>query len=330
MIVTRAPVLAAGSRLSKPGEMPEMTLSLLATQTLNGLQLGIVLFLVAAGLTLVFGVMDFINLAHGVQYMIGAYMAALFVGATQNFLFGLLLGVGASLAIGFIMEVLVFRHLTGRDHLEQLLATFGLILIFTDLAKLIFGPAPRPFPLPASLSGSIHILPGLLYYPAWRLIIIIAGLAVALLLWFIVAKTRAGMRIRAGSTHPAIVSALGVDINRLFLFVFAFGAMLAGFAGAMAGPILSVEPTMGDTVLIVAFVVIVIGGVGSVRGAFVAALLVGLVDTLGRVFATDLLKLVVSNSAAATAGPAISSMLIYVLMALVLTFRPAGLFGARV
>lgn len=305
-----------------------MNWSLLIVQTLNGLQLGVVLFLVAAGLTLVFGVMDFINLAHGVQYMLGAYMASYFLGLTGHFALGLVLGVLVSLVVGFVLELLVFRHLTQRDHLEQVLATFGLILIFTDLAKFIFGSTPRPFPLPQAFAGAIEVLPGVLY-PTWRLTIIAAGIGVALALWFVVSKTRVGMRVRAGATHPTIVSALGVDVNRLFLMVFAFGAMLAGFAGAMAGPLLSVEPTMGDNVLILAFVVIVIGGIGSVRGAFIAALMIGLIDTLGRVFATDLLKLALSNSDASTAGPAISSMLIYVVMALVLTVRPAGLFSVR-
>lgn len=305
-----------------------MNWSLLIVQTLNGLQLGVVLFLVAAGLTLVFGVMDFINLAHGVQYMLGAYMASYFLGLTGHFALGLVLGVLVSLVVGFVLELLVFRHLTQRDHLEQVLATFGLILIFTDLAKFIFGSTPRPFPLPQAFAGAIEVLPGVLY-PTWRLTIIAAGIGVALALWFVVSKTRVGMRVRAGATHPTIVSALGVDVNRLFLMVFAFGAMLAGFAGAMAGPLLSVEPTMGDNVLILAFVVIVIGGIGSVRGAFIAALMIGLIDTLGRVFATDLLKLALSNSDASMAGPAISSMLIYVVMALVLTVRPAGLFSVR-
>lgn len=305
-----------------------MNMTLLAIQALNGVQLGVVLFLVAAGLTLVFGIMDFINLAHGVQYMLGAYMAALFVVTTGNFALGLLLGVLASLVMGFVLERLVFRHLTGRDHLEQVLATFGLILIFTDLAKYIFGSLPRAYPLPPALAGATELLPGF-RYPTWRIAILAGGLTVAALLWLVIARTRVGMRVRAGATHPEMMSALGVDIHRLFLLVFAFGAMLAGFAGAMAGPILSVEPTMGDKVLILAFVVIVIGGVGSIRGAFIAALLVGIVDTFGRVFATDLLKLALSNSAASTAGPALSSMLIYVVMAAVLTFRPAGLFGQR-
>lgn len=302
-----------------------MTFTLLAVQILNGLQFGVILFLVAAGLTLVFGVMDFVNLAHGVQYMIGAYLTATAVAATGHFGLGLLGGLAGAAVLGLGLEIVLFRHLTRRDHLEQVLATFGVILVATDLVKMIWGPAPLAFPVPALLSGSVQVMAGLAY-PVWRLAIIAAGLTVAFLLWFLITRTRTGMLLRAGSTHPRMVSALGVDIDRVFLFVFAFGAMLAGFAGAMAGPILSVEPAMGDTVLILAFVVIVIGGIGSVRGALVASLIVGLVDTLGRAFATDLLKLVIDRSAAAQAGPAIASMAIYLFMAVVLIFKPTGLF----
>ncbi len=305
-----------------------MNTSLLLIQILNGLQLGVILFLVAAGLTLVFGVMDFINLAHGVQYMLGAYLTTTFVAVTGNFALGLLCGLLGALVLGFLFEIIVFRHLTRRDHLDQVLATFGMILLVTDAVKLIYGPAPLSLRLPENMTGSIVLMPGLLY-PVWRLAIIAAGLGVALLLWFIVARTRIGMLVRAGSTHQQIVSALGVNIDRLFLAVFAFGAMLAGFAGSMAGPILSVEPAMGDGILILAFVVIVIGGIGSIRGALVAALMVGLVDTLGRAFVTDILKMFIANSSAAKAGPAIASMLIYILMALVLFFRPSGLFASE-
>jgi len=305
-----------------------MTLALFVSQLLNGLQLGVILFLVAAGLTLVFGVMDFINLAHGVQYMLGAYLVAVLAAWSGNFAIGLALGLLAALAIGFVMEVLIFRHLMRRDHLEQVLGTFGVILILTEGVRMIFGPAPLAFPMPQALAGSIPLFDGL-NYPLWRLVILGVGAAVAGLLWVLVNRTRVGMLVRAGSTHPQMVSALGVDINRLFLFVFAFGAMLAGLAGAMAGPLVSVEPTMGDKVLILAFVVVVIGGIGSIKGAFVAALLVGLVDTMGRAFLPDLLRLAFGKATAAAAGPALSSMLIYLLMALILSFRPAGLFGER-
>jgi branched-chain amino acid transport system permease protein len=301
---------------------------LLTVQTLNGLQLGVLLFLIAAGLTLVFGVMDFINLAHGVQYMIGAYFAVVFGSLTGSFFLGLVLALVAALAFGLLLEVLIFRHLYERDHLDQVLATFGVILFLTEGVRAIFGGTPQAYPLPAALSGSIAIMPGLLY-PVYRLAIIAAGLVVAAILYVLVTHTRIGMLVRAGASNAAMVSALGVDIRRLFMFVFGFGAMLAGFAGAMAGPILAVEPNMGDTLLILAFVVIVIGGIGSIRGAFAAALLVGLVDTLGRSFATDLLRTVMSPSAANQVGPAMASMAVYLLMALVLFFRPQGLFPAH-
>jgi branched-chain amino acid transport system permease protein len=305
-----------------------MNASLLALQALNGLQYGMILFLVAAGLTLVFGVMDFINLAHGVQFTLGAYLTASFVARFDNFALGLAAGLAAALALGVLLEITVFRILTRRSHLEQVLGTFGVILVVTDALRLVYGPAPRSLRMPEALAGAIPLMDGLMY-PLWRLAIIAAGLVVALALWLLVAKTRVGMLVRAGSTDRETVSALGVDIERLFVLVFVFGALLAAFAGAMAGPLLSIEPTMGDNVLILAFVVIVIGGIGSIRGAFVAALLIGLVDTLGRAFATDVLKLVLSNATASAAGPAIASMLIYVLMALVLVARPAGLFGGN-
>ncbi|MEW6254937.1 MAG: branched-chain amino acid ABC transporter permease [Pseudomonadota bacterium] len=305
-----------------------MTTALFVSQLLNGLQLGVILFLVAAGLTLVFGVMDFINLAHGVQYMLGAYLVAVGVRLTGHFAAGLALGLLGALVMGFVLEILVFRYLTRRDHLEQVLGTFGVILIVTELVRIAFGDAPIAFPMPQALSGSVALFPGL-NYPVWRLVILGVGGGVALLLWYLVNRTRLGMLVRAGSTHPQTVSALGVNIDRLFLVVFAFGAMLAGLAGAMAGPLISVEPTMGDKILIIAFVVIVIGGIGSIKGAFIAALLVGLVDTLGRSMAPDLLKLMIGKSAAATAGPALSSMLVYLLMALILCLRPNGLYGGR-
>ena len=302
--------------------------TLLIVQTLNGLQFGLMLFLVAAGLTLVFGVMDFINLAHGVQYMLGAYLMALFAGLTGSFGLGLLLALPAALASGLLLEALIFRRLYGRDHLDQVLATFGIILFLNEGVKVAFGAAPLSVPMPDWLSGSFSIADGLLY-PVYRLAIIAAGLGTALLLWVVVERTRFGMLVRAGATNAPMVSALGVDVQRLFMLVAGFGAMLAGFAGAMVSPILSVEPGMGDGVLILAFVVIVIGGIGSVRGAFIGALVVGLADTLGRSFGTDLLKAALGASAATRVGPALASMLIYIVMAAVLFFRPAGLFPAR-
>jgi branched-chain amino acid transport system permease protein len=295
-----------------------MSSALLLVQTLNGLQLGILLFLIAAGLTLVFGVMDFINLAHGVQYMIGAYLAAMFVSWTGSFWVGLALTLPTALAFGLLLEVLIFRHLYGRDHLDQVLATFGLILFLNQAVKAIWGAAPLSVPMPDALSGSVRLMDGLLY-PVYRLALIATGLATALGLYLLINKTRVGMLVRAGATNAPIVSALGVDIGRLFRIVFGFGAMLAGFAGALIAPILSVEPGMGDNLLILTFVVIVIGGIGSIR----------LIDTLGRAFGPQLLRLVLEPAAANQTGRSLAPMLIYILMAAVLFFRPAGLFPVR-
>jgi branched-chain amino acid transport system permease protein len=305
-----------------------MSTALVIVQILNGLQLGVLLFLIAAGLTLVFGVMDFINLAHGVQYMLGAYLAVAFYGLTGSFLAALPLALLASLVFGLLLEFLVFRHLYDRDHLDQLIATFGIILFLNHGVRIVWGAAPLSLPVPDLLSGVIVLMPGLLY-PVWRLVIIGSGFAVAAGLYALVTFTRTGMLVRAGATNARMVSALGVNIERLFMIVFGFGTMLAGFAGIMIAPILSVEPGMGDNILILAFVVIVIGGIGSIRGAFVAALLIGLVDTLGRSFSVDILRLVMAPSPARMVGPAIDSMLIYVLMAIVLFVRPAGLFPAK-
>jgi branched-chain amino acid transport system permease protein len=301
--------------------------TLLFVQILNGLQLGVLLFLIAAGLTLVFGVMDLINLAHGVQYMLGAYLAVAFYGLTGSFLMALVLALLATLAFALALEVLVFRQLYARDHLYHVMATFGIILFVDQGVKLVWGAAPLSLPMPDLLSGSVVLMEGQLY-PVWRLVVIGSGLAVALGLYLLVGHTRVGMLVRAGAANAPLVSALGVNIRRLFMLVFGFGAMLAGFAGVMIAPILSVEPGMGDAILILAFVVIVIGGIGSIRGAFVAALMIGLVDTLGRSFAVDVLRLFMGPSPARTVGPALASMLIYVLMAVVLTLRPAGLFPA--
>ena len=305
-----------------------MTSTLLLVQVLNGLQFGLILFLIAAGLTLVFGVMNFINLAHGVQYMVGAYFVAAFNAWRGSFFVGLLMTLPAALAFGLLLEVLVFRHLYDRDHLDQVLATFGVIIFLNQGVKLVWGAAPLSVPMPELLSGSVE-MPGGLPYPVYRLAIIGAGIAVAILLYILVNHTRAGMLVRAGATNAPMVAALGVNIRRLFMVVFGFGAMLAGFAGAMVAPILSVEPGMGDNILILAFVVIVIGGIGSIRGAFLAALLIGLVDTVGRAVAPNLLRLFLDPSTASQTGRAIAPMLIYILMAVVLFVRPAGLFPVR-
>jgi Branched-chain amino acid ABC-type transport system, permease components len=305
-----------------------MTATLFLIQTLNGLQFGLILFLIAAGLTLVFGVMDFINLAHGVQYMVGAYLVAAFSAWTGNFAWALLLALPTALAFGLLLEVLVFRHLYDRDHLDQVLATFGVIVFLNQAVKFVWGAAPLNVPVPEILSGSVEIADGLLY-PVYRIAIIVAGLAVAALLYVLVSHTRVGMLVRAGATNPQMVSALGVNIRRLFMVVFGFGAMLAGFAGAMVAPILSVEPGMGDNILILAFVVIVIGGIGSIRGAFLAAILIGLVDTVGRSFAPNLLRFFLDPATASQTGRAIAPMLIYIFMAAILFFRPSGLFPAK-
>jgi branched-chain amino acid transport system permease protein len=305
-----------------------MSTTLLIVQVLNGLQLGVLLFLIASGLTLTFGVMNFINLAHGVQYMLGAYLAVAFYAVTGNFLLAALMALGAALAFGLLLEFAVLRHFYDRDHLDQVIATFGIIMFLNQGVRLVWGSAPLTLPLPDALSGSILLMDGLLY-PVWRIVVVASGLAGAVLLYLLINHTRIGMLVRAGASNAAMVSALGINIRRLFTFVFGFGAMLAGFAGIMIAPILSVEPGMGDTVLILAFVVIVIGGIGSIRGAFLGALLVGLVDTLGRSFLVDILRLFMGASPARAVGPAIASMLIYLLMAVVLYVRPSGLFPAQ-
>lgn len=305
-----------------------MPTTLLLVQLLNGVQLGVLLFLVAAGLTLVFGVMDFINLAHGVQYMLGAYLAASLGIWTGSFWWGLVLALPTSLVIGLALEQLIFSHLYRRDHLSQVLATFGVILTLDDLTRVIWGSSALAVLEPAGMGFGVQIMPGLVY-PAYRLAVIAAGLAVAVLLWLLVERTRVGMRVRAGASDAQMISALGVNVGRLFTAVFGFGAMLAGFAGALAGPIFAVQPGMGDGVLILAFVVIVIGGIGSIRGAFIAALLVGVLDTLGRALLPDLLRLVLSSSAARQSGAALASMVVYIVMAGILAFRPAGLFPVR-
>jgi branched-chain amino acid transport system permease protein len=296
-------------------------------QCLNGLQFGLLLFLLAAGLTLVFGIMDLVNLAHGSLYMMGAYFAATFVGWTDNFLLGIILALGATLLLGIVLEFIALRHLYGRDHLDHVLATFGLILFFNEAVRVIWGPAGLSLPLPGWLTAPIEILPGI-YYPSYRLSIIVVSLAVAAFLYILVMRTRLGMLIRAGASNREMIGALGININLLYRLVFGLGAALAGLAGMMQAPILTVQTGMGENILILAFVIIVIGGIGSIRGAFVAAIFVGLIDTLGRAFLPDLLRLTLSSATASTAAPALSSMLIYLLMAIVLVARPEGLFPA--
>jgi branched-chain amino acid transport system permease protein len=286
------------------------------------------LFLIAAGLTLVFGIMDVLNLAHGSLYMVGAYLAATFTQAAGSFWLGLALAVLATGIVGIVLEALLVRRLYRRDHLSQVLATFAVILIADDLVKMIWGPAPIMLAAPAALAGPVELLPGF-FYPAYRLLIIAVGLAIAIGLYLLVARTRTGMLVRAGSSNREMAAVMGVRVDRLFALIFVLGAMLAAVAGALLGPLLAVEIGMGEHILILALVVIVIGGIGSIRGAFVGAVLVGVVDTSGRAFLPGLLGEFLSPSAAAQLGPALAAIAIYVLMAAVLFFRPQGLFPAR-
>jgi branched-chain amino acid transport system permease protein len=299
----------------------------LIEQSLNGIQLGMLLFLLAAGLTLIFGIMDLVNLAHGSLYMIGAYFAATFAALTGSFIAGAVLALIATLLVGMAVEVIAIRRLYGRDHLDHVLGTFGLILFFNEAVRLIWGPAGMTLPLPSQMLTAVQVLPGV-YYPLYRLVIILTTLVVALLLYVLVMRTRIGMLIRAGASNREMVGALGVNIKLLYTLLFGLGAALAGFAGLMQAPILTVQIGMGENILILAFVVIIIGGIGSIRGAFVASIVVGLIDTIGRAFLPDLLRLFLSSNAASSAGPALSSMLIYMLMAGILVFRPEGLFPA--
>jgi branched-chain amino acid transport system permease protein len=286
------------------------------------------LFLLAAGLTLVFGIMNLVNLAHGSLYMVGAYLTTYFFQSTGSYVLAVLLGLAGTLVTGIVVELIALRTLYERDHLDQVLATFGLILFFNELIAILWGRAALYSTIPEYLSGHVQIAENL-RYPLYRLVIIGVGLSVAVLLWFLVSRTRLGMLIRAGASNRAMVAALGVDIRLLYTIVFGFGAALAGLAGLLAGPIYAVQPGMGELILIQVFVVIVIGGIGSIRGAFLGAMIVGMVDTLGRAFLKPALSTILSPTAADMAGPAIASMLIYLLMAAVLAFRPEGLFPAR-
>ena len=306
-----------------------MSLVLVFEQLLNGLQFGVMLFLTAAGLTLVFGVMGLINLAHGSLYMIGAFAAAATAAVTGSFLLAIAASIAAAAAAGALVEMLVIRRLYARDHLDQVLATFALILIFSEATRWLFGSFPLYLNIPDYLAGPVT-LPGGLQYPLYRLTIIAAGLAVAAGLFVLITRTRLGIQIRAGESDREMIAALGVDITRLYTVVFALGAALAGLAGALVGALQSVQVGMGEPVLILAFVVIVVGGIGSIKGALIGALLVGLTDTLGRSFLPGIFKLFMEPSSATSIGSALATMLIYVLMAVVLILRPTGLYGARV
>ena len=301
--------------------------TLLFEQLFNGIQFGMLLFLLAAGLTLVFGIMDLMNLAHGSLYMMGAYFAATVTRATDSFMLGLAVALPATLLLGIVLEMIVLRKLYDRGHLDQVLATFGMILFFNELVRLIWGPDGIEIVLPAFLNQTVHFFAVPL--PMYRLVVIVVGLVVAAFLYYLVVKTRLGMLIRAGASNREMVGALGVDIKRVFTLVFGLGAALAALAGVLAGPIFAVTIGMGEHILIQVLVVIVIGGIGSIKGAFVGALLIGVIDVIGRSFLDSFFSLFLPINAAETAAPAVASMLIYILMALVLFFRPQGLFPAR-
>jgi branched-chain amino acid transport system permease protein len=289
-----------------------MSLSLIVVQLLNGVQLGLMLFLMASGLTLVLGMMSFINLAHGSFYMIGAFIASSLLAWTENFMLSLLVAVAGAGIVGLLLEIGMLRKVYQQSHLQHVLITFGLILVFNELARLIWGPFPVPLPVPALLAGSVEILPGITY-PTFRLAILFVGLAVAAVLYVVITHTRSGMWVRAGASDRAMAGAIGVDIELMFSLLFGMGSALAGLAGVMAGPILTVQVGIGEPILILSLVVTVIGGIGSIRGAFLAALLVGVIDTFGRILFP----------------PAIGSMMIFLLMAVILACRPQGLFPAR-
>lgn len=305
-----------------------MTFTLVIEQLLNGLQFGLMLFLIAAGLTLVFGIMDILNLAHGSLYMAGAYVAAETMQRTGSFAAAVLVAAIATGLVGALLEVVLIRRLALRDHLAQVLGTYAIILIANDVVKMIWGPAPMMLNMPQVLSGPVRLLPDLLY-PAYRLMIIVVGLAAALGLYWFVTRTRAGVLLRAGASNRQMATLMGVRVPLLFLGVFVLGAVLAAVAGALLGPVTAVQVGMGEEILILVLVCIVIGGIGSIRGAFVGALLVGMVDTAGRAFLPMLLRQVFSPAVASRVGPTLAAILIYVLMAGILVFRPSGLFPAR-
>lgn len=292
---------------------------LFAEQGLNGLQLGAMLFLMAAGLTLVFGIMNFVNLAHGSLYMMGAFAAASALRVSDSFALAVAAGVAAATVTGLVVEWAALRRLYPRSHLDQVLGTFGLLLFFNEAARIVWGSSPLYMSTPAALSGFASIFPSA-GYPVYRLVIIAVGFAVAAGLFALIGRTRLGMHIRAGASNREMMGALGVDTTRLFALVFAIGGGLAGLAGAITAPVVSVQIGMGEPILILAFVVIVVGGLGSIRGALVGALLVGLIDTYGRFLLPQLFGF--------TLGPALSSMAIYLLMAVTLAFRPQGIFPA--
>jgi branched-chain amino acid transport system permease protein len=301
---------------------------LILEQALNGLQFGLMLFLLAAGLTLVFGIMDLINLAHGSLYMVGAYLVASVAAASGSYALGLAAGVAGAALFGILLELTVLRRLYTRDHMAQVLGTFAILLMCNEAVRFIWGSQPIALSPPSSLAGPVQLMDGFLY-PAYRLLIIAVGLAVALGLWLLVTRTRIGMQVRAGASNREMAMMMGTNVRWLFTGLFGLGAALCGIAGGMLGPLLAVQVGMGESILILAFVVIVIGGIGSIRGALLGALLVGVVDTAGRTLIPIVFGQLMGPDVAANAGPAVSSILIYVLMAAVLYFKPRGLFPAH-
>jgi branched-chain amino acid transport system permease protein len=293
-------------------------------QLFNSLQLGVMLFLLASGLTLVFGIMNVINLAQGSLYMIGAFSAATAVVHGVPFPLAVIFGAACGGAAAVVMEFVLIRRIYERDHLDQVLVTFGVILFVNELVAIVWGRSPLFMTTPAALGGSIDLLG--VPYPVYRLFVLGVGLVVAVVMYVLIGHTRIGMLVRAGATHRKIVEALGVNVAPLFMFIFGLGGVLAGLAGAVVGPIFSVSVGMGEQVLITTFVVIVIGGVGSVRGAFIAALLVAAVDTFSRAYIPGTLSHLFSPAAAESLGAGLSAISIYVFMALVLIWRPRGLF----
>jgi branched-chain amino acid transport system permease protein len=294
-------------------------------QLFNGLQLGVTLFLLASGLTLVFGIMGLINLSHGSLYMVGAYVAATVTAHTQSFSLGILSALLAAAIIGVLIEALIMRRLYHRDHLYQVLATFGLILFFNELVRIIWGSQPLFVDIPESLNFTVTLF-GESAYPAYRLFIIAVGILVLGILYLLIFHTRIGMLTRAGSSNREMAQALGVNINGLYTTIFAFGAVLSALAGALSGPIYAVEIGMGEHILIFAFVVIVIGGIGSIKGSFVAAIVIGIVDTLGRAYLPSFFQSFMPAADGAAVGSSLASIAIYLLMAIILVFKPKGLF----
>ena len=302
-------------------------MSLFIAQILNSIQLGALLFLMSAGLTLVFGIMNFLNLAHGSLFMVGAYVGATVAARTGSFTTAVIAAIAMTMLLGVLVERTLLRKLYTRDHLDQVLCTFGLLLIANEVVRYIWGPSPVFINVPAWLSGPVQFLGQ--SYPAYRFAIILAGIAVVIGLYLLISCTRLGMLIRAGANNADMVSALGINIKLLNTIVFALGAGLAGLGGLLIAPLVSVQPGMGEPILILTLVVIVIGGIGSIRGAFYGALIVGLIDTAARIYLQIGLLQVFERSVGQAIGPAISSMLIYILMAIVLAFKPLGLFPVK-